>query len=169
MTERLDLRNLELTPGESTHVTRTVHIDPYRQAGQAYPPDADEIPAEVDIDAMLQGHSFRLRFETTMEGPCSRCLEPARVHFRIDSREIHDPRADDPELVSDFVHERELDIDAWAQDAIGLEFPTRVLCSEDCAGLCPVCGTNKNEGECACVVDVTDSRWDKLKDLRLDE
>lgn len=55
------------------------------------------------------------------------------------------------------------------QDAVGLEFPTRVLCREDCKGLCPNCGVNWNEQSCDCTTEQTDSRWDKLRELSLDE
>ena len=43
-----------------------------------------------------------------------------------------------------------LDLDLIAQDDILLELPIRMLCSEDCKGLCPVCGCNLNREQCGC-------------------
>ena len=69
--------------------------------------------------------------------------------MEIDAREIHDEGAEDPDLQCDFISaDEQLDLGAWMQDAVGLEFPTPVLCGEDCKGLCPNCGVNWNEQSC---------------------
>jgi uncharacterized protein len=57
-----------------------------------------------------------------------------------------------------------LDVDRWAQDALLLAMPIKVLCREDCAGLCPTCGADLNAGDCGCE-PVPDERWSKLRDL----
>lgn len=44
-----------------------------------------------------------------------------------------------------------------------LSLPLKTLCKEDCAGLCPICGTNKNKAKCSCTVEETDPRWADLK------
>jgi uncharacterized protein len=119
---------------------------------------------------MHEGWATHLRFHATLDGPCQRCLAPATVEIDVDAREVHDESADDPELVSDFIDADEvLDVSAWAQEAIGVGFPWQVLCKEDCAGLCPSCGIDRNTGTCDCTTETTDSRWDALKDLKLDE
>jgi uncharacterized protein len=43
--------------------------------------------------------------------------------------------------------------------------PLRVLCREDCAGLCPTCGTDLNHDTCSCVTETVDERWSALRDL----
>ena len=61
------------------------------------------------------------------------------------AREFHDfdaPPAD--ELHSDYVANDQLQLGAWARDAVALELPEQILCREDCAGLCPVCGKDLN-------------------------
>lgn len=55
-----------------------------------------------------------------------------------------------------------------AIDALLLAVPAKVLCSETCAGLCPRCGKNLNEGPCSCSDESIDPRWDVLKNLKLD-
>jgi len=58
----------------------------------------------------------------------------------------------------------------WAsqvREALVLALPIAPRCQDDCKGLCPVCGINKNDAECTCVVKQLDPRWDKLKLLKL--
>ena len=56
----------------------------------------------------------------------------------------------------------------WAQEEVGLQFPTQLLCRPDCRGLCPQCGENLNEHPDHAHEVQTDSRWDALKGLQLE-
>jgi uncharacterized protein len=47
-----------------------------------------------------------------------------------------------------------------------LNIPMRILCKEDCRGLCPKCGRNRNTNSCDCVEEAIDPRWEGLKGLR---
>jgi uncharacterized protein len=62
--------------------------------------------------------------------------------------------------------EEELDLRAWARDALALALPAQILCKPDCAGLCPECGKDLNrephEHESG-----PDPRWNALRDLKL--
>ena len=53
----------------------------------------------------------------------------------------------------------------WARDAVAEAVPATLLCRADCAGLCPHCGTNLNEGSCDCEEDTSDPRWDALREV----
>ena len=52
-----------------------------------------------------------------------------------------------------------------AREALILALPLKPLCREQCRGLCPHCGTNRNDSECNCSVAIPDPRWDALKQL----
>ncbi len=106
---------------------------------------------------------------------CGRCLEP--VDWQMESTfDIEVALAQtaplDPEIALDeadldvvFLEEAQLDMERLAVEQIELELPIRVLCSEECAGLCPRCGANRNvEGACRCEPEA-DPRWAALKDL----
>jgi uncharacterized protein len=106
---------------------------------------------------------------------CGRCLEP--VDWRMESAfdiEIALAQAAplDPEIALEeddldvvYLEKSELDLEKLAMEQIELELPMRVVCSEDCAGLCPSCGANRNSGEtCRCEPDA-DPRWEALKEL----
>ena len=62
----------------------------------------------------------------------------------------------------------ELDTGIILIERIVLELPLKALCTEDCRGLCPVCGINLNEKQCSChKEDTLDSRFAKLKDFKV--
>jgi uncharacterized protein len=169
-TKTIALRDLMLKPGQSHQQDFLILPDPYRQGGIEYGPVGGEVEVRVNADRMHQGWATRLRLQALLAGSCQRCLEPAQVNIDVDTREVHDPESGDAELMSDFIDRDEvLDVAAWAQDAIGVAFPWQVVCREDCKGLCPTCGVNRNTTECSCAEEQTDSRWDALKDLKLDE
>ena len=187
MTTTYSLRDLGISPGQSKGEDLSLTLLPYRQGGVdfvpehggkapaaatiSYEPRTSPVPARLDLTAMTDGTSFRLRFEADYDGPCSRCLEPATWHADVDAHAVHDPDADDEELHSDHVDDKahELDVTGWAQEEIGVDFPTQVLCREDCRGLCGQCGVNLNEHPDHAHEKPTDSRWDALKDLQLEE
>ena len=81
---------------------------------------------------------------------CSRCLEPVRLPMKValDATFDREPDPDDPDLYS--FEASTIELTDAVRDALLLELPMRVLCSEDCRGLCPVCGINLNKGTCTC-------------------
>jgi uncharacterized protein len=58
-----------------------------------------------------------------------------------------------------------IDIDELVVEQLLLALPSRILCQEDCKGLCPVCGNNRNLKECSCESAEVDPRWGALKEL----
>ena len=96
---------------------------------------------------------------------CARCLEPVeqKKHqdfFHTVVRRLNQEEDDDYIVCEDGI----LDMDLLAQDDILLELPIRMLCSEDCKGLCPMCGCNLNEKQCSCQPPVWDARRVKAFD-----
>jgi uncharacterized protein len=97
-----------------------------------------------------------------------RCLDPAHPHICVDAREVDQP-GDVEELRSPYVDDDALDLHAWARDALMLALPAQLLCREDCAGLCPVCGADLNlAGPEHAHERAPDPRWAKLSELKLD-
>ena len=58
-----------------------------------------------------------------------------------------------------------IDLDEDVRQYILLAIPQKLLCQEDCLGICPTCGVNRNNESCMCDAEVTDSRWEALKKL----
>ncbi len=116
---------------------------------------------DAHINGVLTDNSgymrLRLKAELVYHGECARCLAPVDGVFSLDFERtvategtIDDDRLE--ELVDEYVilSGHELDVDEPLCEELMLGFPTRLLCSEDCEGLCPKCGKPKREGDCGC-------------------
>jgi uncharacterized protein len=103
------------------------------------------------------GDDYLLRAELKgeLETACARCLEPARVpidlHLAVTFIPADADRSDDPDVV--LFAGTEIDLSDEIRDEIALAVPINPLCAEDCRGLCPVCGANRNEKLCGCQPD----------------
>jgi len=168
-TDSFDLGALRLTSGEGRRLELEVALDALTCGAQTYEIQPAVVAAVLDISCMTQGgYALRLHFDTALRGPCMRCLEPARPAIAVEAREVNQPGGGE-ELSSPYVHDEELDVRAWARDALALALPAQLLCREDCAGLCAVCGENLNEaGPDHAHERAPDSRWAKLSELKLD-
>jgi uncharacterized protein len=72
------------------------------------------------------------------------------------------------DLRQSFYEGTQIDLAPLMYEQIMLALPTRPLCGEECLGLCPQCGSNRNTGQCACVVEAGDPRWSALRNLKID-
>jgi DUF177 domain-containing protein len=167
-TTTIDLARLSLAHGEGKRLQIPVRLEPFELGGQTYVANPDSPAVRLDVSRPSGGYAFRLRFPTQLEGPCVRCLAPARLDLEIEAREVDQAVAGDEELRSPYVVDDELDIGRWAHDATLLALPTQLLCRPDCAGLCPVCGESLNDNPGHHHDQAPDPRWAALKDLRLE-
>jgi uncharacterized protein len=109
----------------------------------------------------------------TVPQTCCRCLEPfpARVDAPVDVRLVPRPAtADNVELGADdldvdFYENDLLDLDRVVETETTLALPMKPLCRDDCRGLCPVCGGNRNVVQCSCAERAPDPRLAPLRDL----
>lgn len=165
----LDLRSIRLTPGEHHRQVLPVAIAGFTVGGEPYAAAPPVVDAELAITRLRNGWVFDEKFETEIHGACHRCLEEAVVDLDIEAQEFHslDPElAGDDDMTSPYLLADDvLDADRMASDAVILAMPVQVLCSVDCAGLCPRCGWNLNTGPCDCPPEQPDQRWSKLSEL----
>jgi uncharacterized protein len=168
-TDTLELGRLGLSSGQGRRLDLHTALEPFHYGGEPYAVVPEQIPVRLDVSRTAgSGWALRLRFEAELEGPCMRCLEPASPSFTVDAREVHQAGAGE-ELTSPYFGEGdELDVAAWARDALALELPTQLTCRPDCAGLCGVCGANLNEDPGHHHEAAPDARWSKLSELRFD-
>ena len=103
-----------------------------------------------------------------MYGPCYRCLGDAVLELPISGREYQAESPDDEQLTTPYIHGANLDLSAWAHDAVALALPEKILCRPDCAGLCFVCGKNLNDEPHTHEEREADPRWAALEALRND-
>ncbi len=102
----------------------------------------------------------------TLDTACDRCMASLHresvlpiEHILVASLNRED--ADDLILVDDY----QLSLDELVEADLILSLPMKILCREDCRGLCPICGKNLNEGLCGCKTETVDPRLAVLKDL----
>ncbi len=168
-TDSFDLGRLRLTSGEGRRLVLEVALDPLQFGGETYAITPAAADATLDISRTTHdGYVLRLRFEAQLGGPCMRCLEPARPSISVDAREVDQP-GDVEELRSPYVEDDVLDMHGWARDALALALPAQLLCREDCAGLCAICGADLNTaGPEHAHERGPDPRWAKLSELKLE-
>ena len=107
---------------------------------------------------------------------CDRCFGPGELEHSVEVDEVYVFHADLSE-------DREKSLDAKDRDYSVLDnafvdlkevfteqvlvsLPDTFLCSDDCTGLCPVCGQRKDNGDCGCEEDEIDPRWEALRGLK---
>src|SRR5262245_1957727 len=141
---------------------------PHERFEQAYAPAQLEAhddfrvvePVALAFDIFKDNEQFRLTgtVRTTLEMPCSRCLDPyaMQVEPAFDLR--YQPHAlntgegereiEEDDLTTAFYENDEIDLGQLMREQFYLALPMKPLCRQDCLGLCPVCGTNLNKSTC---------------------
>ncbi|MBZ5513112.1 MAG: DUF177 domain-containing protein [Acidobacteriia bacterium] len=123
------------------------------------------------LDIRVQG-----KLATAVETACARCLEPVTREVAREFELLYRPRGVDAGREEISVTQAEAEIGYYVGDGVELadilreqillEVPMKVVCREECKGLCPSCGRNLNESDCHCPPPVADPRWQALKDLQ---
>ncbi len=165
-THVFDLASLKLSPGEGRKLRLKVPIAGFEVGGERYSAEPPDVPVVVDVSRMSgNGYALKLAFEATLKGPCMRCLKAAAPVVDVEAREVSVP-GEAEEMASPYVNDEQLDLAVWARDAFVLAAPPKVLCKEDCLGLCPECAADLNEaGPGHAHERAPDRRWQKLGEL----
>jgi len=168
-TDSFELERLALRSGEGRRFDLHVGVDDLRYGASRYVVTPNPMPVAFDVSRTTHaGYALRLRFTARLSGPCMRCLEAAEPHLEVDVREVSVPGGGD-ELTSPYVNGAfDLNLRAWARDALALAVPDQITCRVDCAGLCPVCGADLNAEPGHAHEREPDPRWAKLRELKLD-
>lgn len=117
-------------------------------------------------------------WQVDLEGGCSRCLEKSTyrlkenfyeefIHLKGPAELKEFDRGLELEKGEKFVFKGELlDLTEYFRQSFFMSQPLKILCQNDCQGLCPVCGVNKNREQCQCVQESVNPRWDVLEKMR---
>jgi uncharacterized protein len=169
---RLELEKLEEEGGKFARVYETNEL----------PLDSEITlvePAEVRGRIRRDGKEVELRgkLDTKLEVVCGRCLQPVQLPIATEfkerfvravswaAEEQHELQAEDLNVA---VFDGEgIELDDLVREELLLALPANVLCREDCRGLCPTCGIDRNLSDCQCESGEGDSRWQALKELQM--
>ena len=169
---RIELENLEGGKGDFAHVYRPEDLNPVDERISLTG------PASISGKVRLSGHEVFVNghVETRVQVECDRCLQqvelPVNSDFSLEyitgsdyeSSEVAE--LTEAEMSVAVFDGDAIDVDEIVKEQVLLAVPTRMLCREDCKGICPECGVDRNTGECSCVTDDIDPRWAALKNLK---
>ena len=140
------------------------------QAGPLRAMGVAELLANTEGEVRVQG-----KFTVDMESECDRCLGRARFHLEPSFDLFYRPISfierdeevgiDEGEAEIGFYKGGGMELEDILREQILLLLPMQRVCSEDCKGICPVCGANRNESACDCSVVPVDNRWGALRNL----
>ncbi len=161
-----DIRSLE---------TQAVVVNEQLPASDAIWEETDPKPATaVHVTGRLSSAGpgrfyWHGRIEGDVALECSRCLTETTAHVSDEAHVIFaesgDDETDDPDVYRLDPKDRELDLRPAIREEWILAAPSYALCRDDCKGLCPRCGTDRNSGACQCDEKSADPRWDALRKL----
>jgi uncharacterized protein len=168
---RIELENLEGSKGDFAHVYQPDELNPVDERVSLV------ALATVNGKVRLSGNEVFVNghVETRAQVECDRCLKPVELPVNVDFtleyisdsdyESIETAELTEAEMSVSVFDGTAIDVDEIVKEQILLAVPTRMLCREDCKGICPECGTDRNTGECDCVTNEIDPRWAALKNL----
>lgn len=165
-TRELRINAIELLrqPGAVRSVNLTVEGDVLDVEHETL---AGEIEVDVELEALNDGIVVRGTVAVPWSRSCRRCLADLTGIACAEIDELYQV-----ELLDDDAYpivDGQLDLAPMARQAALLELDDERLCRDDCAGLCPECGIDRNVGRCDCDTEVKDHRWSALDGLVLDD
>jgi uncharacterized protein len=133
---KVNLRELEKRDLALTGELPAADLGLYAAPGETYAP----VAYDLHVSRVGGGVLVRGRAATALRGPCSRCL--ADFDLRLAAPEVchfyEQPAGDELDLAPDL------------REDLLIDLPVKHLCREDCRGLCPVCGGDRNRRKCRC-------------------
>ncbi|MFQ5348885.1 MAG: DUF177 domain-containing protein [Thermoanaerobaculia bacterium] len=124
----------------------------------------------------LAGYRLEARLSYQQTLTCTRCLQSLARSVEEEFELAIETGASEPllgehelsasDLKTLFLEGQELDTTPILMEQLQLNIPMKPLCREDCAGLCPKCGTDRNEVRCSCAESEVDPRWQALERFR---
>jgi uncharacterized protein len=163
----VDVRELLNKPGAHRHVVVRAPLDDLATPVASVPPDRP-VTVDAEVESVVEGLLVTGTVRATAVVHCVRCLRDLDHQVEVEVRELFalEPGDDEDEGYAVLPDDR-LPLDTMARDALVLAFPAFPLCRPDCAGLCPVCGADRNANDCGHGgTDAIDPRWAGLADLR---
>jgi uncharacterized protein len=178
----IDIHDLELRPVEFDREFQPGSIDLGPDVTQSAP-----LHAEGHAELLKEHRGGRAKpiedirivagFSTTIQMSCARCLEPVTRDVKRDFDLIYRPQGVDAGQEELSVTQAEAEIGYYVGDGLDLgdvlreqlvlALPYKVVCREDCKGLCPHCGKDLNAGPCDCKPQTAEPRWDALKNFKI--
>ena len=167
---KISIKDITSLPDQSKKFAGTCDIKNFSYLGSEFSINHIE-PFDVVL-SMIGTGKLHITFSTVSEivGACDRCLSP--VSFKVPVSVDETVQISEGQVVTDddigpysFVDEEEIIVDELILNEILVNFPAKILCQDDCKGICPVCGKNRNTESCDCDDTVLDPRMAQFLDV----
>ena len=142
----------------------------WKSGAEAYPVTAD---GPIRLELVHTGEKkieVSVICDLTLLMPCDRCLDPVVQKLHIEDTELVDMGMTEEERIAKldekpYINGLQLDVDSLVKTEIYVHMPMKVLCREDCKGICNRCGANLNRETCDCDASVPDPRMAAILDV----
>jgi uncharacterized protein len=143
---RFDLRALRFGDASETWRRLPVDVEPFLFGGLEYSVPGGSVDLLLTAARVGDNVTLTAEFETDVVGPCQRCLDDADVCVEARGLEYvrHGDSEGEEEDDEGYVVANVVDVERWTRDLIADALPPKLLCRDDCLGLCPVCGADLN-------------------------
>ena len=166
----IDLSEILSLEGKTQVVEAPVSMDSFQSKLGDFPV-AEKEPLSLTItNTGKKVLKIEAKGRITVNIPCDKCLKDVPTEFDIDFEQEIDMQASKEDRIKDldeinYVTGCSLDVEQLVHNEILIHWPLRVLCKEDCRGICPKCGKDLNEGSCECDQTSPDPRMAVISDI----
>lgn len=162
---KINIQNLEHNLLEVEGKVETDFLEPKMR--EFYP---QALQVHVKLDQFGKDYKIDVTIQTQAHYVCDRCLKGYKRDFSAKLGQVYhtgtgEQLLADSDVVELPVNATEIDTDPLLREAIYLNHPVKMLCQNECKGICPVCGVDLNLEECSCSTGNMDPRWAELKKI----
>ena len=166
----IDLSEILSLEGKTQVVEAPVSMDSFQCKLGLFPVAEKELVSVSITNAGNKVLKIEAKGRIVLKIPCDKCLKDVPETFVIDMEQEVNMKASGEDRIKDldeinYVTGCSLDVEQLVHNEILIHWPLRVLCREDCRGLCPVCGKDLNEGSCDCEQTSVDPRMAAIRDI----
>ena len=166
----INLSELLSNEGDSRTYEVTLDMNEFKCSAGVYPiVEAKPFTLEAS-NAGKRRVSIHADVHIALAVPCDRCLEEVSTEIPLEIERKLDMKLTDEDRVNDldessYLTGMDLDVDQLVYLEVLMSWPLKVLCREDCKGICSQCGKNLNDGPCGCVEEPKDPRMAAISDI----
>ncbi len=131
----------------------------------------ENIQVEIEVNKFEKNITCKITLSSRAHYQCDRCLRNFEKNYKDDFEILFHLGDKNFEINEESViiissEVKEIDLTLYIQEMLILAIPMKLLCDENCKGICCVCGADLNTEECQCTEKTVDPRWEKLISLR---
>ncbi len=160
---RVNAAELLRRPGTEKHLDLTFAVSDLGLHDERFRGD-DDVAVRLRLESLTDGIVVVGEVVAPWHGICRRCATLTTGEVRCDVHELYQETLTDPDAFP--LEGEQLDLEPMVREVLLLDAPGSPLCRDDCAGLCPTCGIDRNRSDCSCSEAPADPRWAALDQLR---